>query len=80
MDVKETVVSSLCRGAFDQMIRVDNWKHHIHSFSLLLRRTGGPLYDKDNNALVGVTSWGVGCGMGMYISGTFVTSLVWNIN
>ena len=29
--------------------------------------SGGPLYDKENDVLVGVTSWGVGCGMGEYI-------------
>ena len=28
--------------------------------------SGGPLYDKRNNALVGVTSWGINCGMAEY--------------
>lgn len=23
--------------------------------------TGGPLYDKENNVLVGIVSWGIGC-------------------
>ena len=35
-------------------------KSHISLFLFI----GGPLYDKDNDVVVGVTSWGVGCGMG----------------
>ena len=28
--------------------------------------SGGPLYDSDNNVLVGVASWGTGCGLDEY--------------
>lgn len=34
---------------------------NIKSSSLLKLVKGGPLYDKDNNVLVGVVSWGYGC-------------------
>ncbi len=35
------------------------------SITLLVDK-GGPLYDKINDVLVGVTSWGIGCAMGKF--------------
>lgn len=31
---------------------------------LCFKKIGGPLYDSDNDVVVGITSWGIGCGSG----------------
>jgi secreted trypsin-like serine protease len=63
-------------GVFCYHLKLTNSSMYFHYLSPFVLLLGGPLYDAEKDVVVGVTSWGVGCGSGKLYSVRFA-QLFW---